>query len=111
MKVAWVVALSSVLGACGEASNAPEAVVVAPARVLAKAPEVVKAPAPRKRGARLLAPGCASCECVNRGDGEMFCDGTGFKTCQGGSAIYRDCAPGTACTPTSGSSIVCDWPD
>ncbi len=106
MKLGWAV-VCVVVSACDRA-KAPEAVVVAPARVLTQAPEVVT-PAPRKRGARIVGPGCANCECINRIEGEMFCDGTGFKTCQGGTAVYRDCAPGTACTPLNGT-ILCDWP-
>lgn len=54
-------------------------------------------------------PDCECGPCSQRQDGAMFCAGTGFKTCAKGTAIYRDCAPGTACRET-GESIVCDWP-
>lgn len=38
--------------------------------------------------------------------GIMQCSGTGFNTCVGGAWIYRTCAPGTSCKPSSGS-IIC----
>jgi hypothetical protein len=42
-------------------------------------------------------------------NGQMTCSGTGFNTCDNGSQVYRDCAPGTECHPFQGS-ILCDWP-
>jgi hypothetical protein len=44
-------------------------------------------------------------------EGAMACAGTeGFVTCDNGSLVYRNCAPGTVCVATDSSSIVCDWP-
>ena len=42
-------------------------------------------------------------------EGAFRCDGTGFDTCSGGTWVYRDCAPGTACVETGPSTIVCDF--
>ena len=42
-------------------------------------------------------------------EGAMECDGTGFVTCDHGTWVYRECAPGTACRPSE-DSIICDWP-
>jgi hypothetical protein len=41
-------------------------------------------------------------------EGAMECDGTGFRTCDHGIWVHRDCAPGTVCEPY-GESIVCSW--
>lgn len=42
-------------------------------------------------------------------NGAMECDGTGFRTCDNGAWVYRDCPPGTLCR-SSQDSILCDWP-
>jgi hypothetical protein len=42
-------------------------------------------------------------------NGAMECAETGFVTCDHGTWVYRDCAPGTVCRPSEGS-IICDWP-
>jgi len=47
---------------------------------------------------------CAECPV----DRAMECDGTGFRTCDHGTWVYRDCAPGTACRPFQ-DRILCDW--
>lgn len=54
---------------------------------------------------------CADGACVVGCDteGAMECSGSGFITCDHGSWVYRDCAPGTSCRPFN-SSILCDWP-
>jgi len=42
--------------------------------------------------------------------GSMLCSGAaGFLTCDKGTWVYRNCAPGTVCKQF-GSAILCDWP-
>jgi hypothetical protein len=69
-------------------------------------------------GAQCLDGGeCASGACVTgvcvdcAEDGAMVCmeDSSGFRTCDHGRWVDRECAPGTICVPFQGS-ILCDWP-
>lgn len=63
-------------------------------------------------GDRLADPllGCSDDPCAALPDGTMFCDGSGFITCQDGVGLYRDCAAGTTCRDVD-DGILCDWPN
>ncbi|MCC6623172.1 MAG: hypothetical protein IT385_18075 [Deltaproteobacteria bacterium] len=50
---------------------------------------------------------CHADPCADLPDGTMFCDGSGFVTCEDGESVPRDCAPGTVCIDIEGG-IVCD---